>query len=108
MDYYSMSDNALLAELGARIKALRLRNNRSQQELSEATLLSLNAIKSLEAGKGKLSTIVAVLRELGSLDELDHLIPEITISSIELAKRRGKIRLRARSRHRNKKTNDGV
>ena len=98
MDMYSMTDKAILEELGARVKALRLRKNRSQMELSEASLLSLNAIKSLEAGKGKLSTLIAVLRELGALNEINQFIPEITISPIELAKRQGIKRLRARSK----------
>lgn len=75
-----------------------MRKNRSQVELSKASLLSLNAIKSLEAGKGKLSTLIAVLRELGALNEINQFIPEITISPIELTKRQGKIRLRARGK----------
>jgi len=53
-------------------------------------LLSLNAIKSLEAGKGKLSTFIAILHELGALDDIDHFVLEIMISPIESAKRRGK------------------
>lgn len=95
MNLYAMSDKAILTELGCRVKALRLRKNKSQQELATATLLSLNAIKSLEAGRGKLSTFMAVLRELKALDEIDNFIPEITVSPIELAKRQGKRRLRA-------------
>lgn len=96
MNLYAMTDKAILLELGARVKALRLQKNRSQEELAEATMLSLNAIKSLEAGRAKLTTVIAVLRELGALDELNHFVPEITISPIELAKRQGKKRLRAR------------
>ncbi len=108
MNLYAMTDSAILLELGGRVKALRLRKNRSQKELSEATLLSLNAIKSLEQGKAKLTTVVAVLRELGALEEINHFIPEISISPIELAKRQGKRRLRARiSRENiNKKDNE--
>lgn len=98
MNLYAMTDKAILLELGGRVRALRLRKNRSQQELADATMLSLNAIKSLEGGRAKLATVIAVLRELGALDELNHFIPEITISPIELAKRHGKKRLRARGR----------
>ncbi len=95
MDLYAMSDTAILKEIGSRIRALRLRKNRSQDELSAATLLSTNTIKSLEAGKAKMSTFIAVLRELGALDEIDNFIPEITVSPVELAKRQGRKRLRA-------------
>lgn len=101
MNLYAMTDSAILLELGARVKALRLRKNRSQKELSEATLLSLNAIKSLEGGKAKLSTVIAVLRELNALEEINHFIPEISISPVELAKKHGKKRLRARINHNN-------
>ena len=95
MDFYSLSDRAVEQELGSRIKALRLRRNITQQQLAEATTLSLNTIKSLESGRGKLSTLIAVLRELGALDNLHSFIPEISISPLQLAKRQGRVRERA-------------
>ena len=95
MDFYSLSDKGIEKELGRRIKFLRLRKNITHKQLSEATTLSLNTIKFLELGKGKLSTLIAVLRELEALDGLDNFIPEITISPIQLAKRQGKQRQRA-------------
>ncbi len=95
MDYYSMTDQGIEAELGSRIKSLRLRRNITQKELAEATAVSLNSIKSLESGRGKLSTLIAVLRELSALHELDHLIPEAAISPLQLAKMQGKKRQRA-------------
>jgi len=95
MDLYSLSDKGIEKELGGRIRALRLRKNVTQKELAEATMLSLNVIKSLESGRGKLSSLVAVLRELGALDHLNSFIPESTISPIQLARMRGKGRERA-------------
>ena len=95
MNYNSMSDKAIEAELGARIKAWRLRLNLTQQQLSDATALSLNVIKSLEAGKGKLSSLIAVLREFRLLDDLDSYIREPGVSPLQLAKRQGKVRQRA-------------
>lgn len=99
MDYYSLSDNNIAAELGARFKSLRLRKNITQQALADATMLSLNAIKALESGRAKLSTAIAVLRELGALDQLDAFIPEPSISPLQLAKRQGKKRRRATGQH---------
>ncbi len=95
MNYYSMSDNAILKELGNRIKMLRLRRNITQEALAEKAVVSVGTIKSLEAGKGKLATIIAILRELSALDELDSFIPEITISPLEIAKRKSPERVRA-------------
>ncbi len=95
MDFYSLSDKGIGEELGRRIKSRRLRKNITQKELSAATALSLNAIKSLESGRGKISTLIIVLRELGALDHLDSFIPEPPISPIQLAKMQGKARQRA-------------
>jgi putative transcriptional regulator len=85
MDFYITSDRAILKELGERLRKLRLRKNITQEELAERALLSVGTIKSLEAGKGKLSTLVAVLRELGALDQLDQFIPPVSISPIKMA-----------------------
>jgi len=85
MDFYVASDSTILKELGERLRALRLRKNITQEGLAERTLLSVGTIKSLETGKGKLSTLVAVLRELGALDQLDQFLPPVTISPIKMA-----------------------
>lgn len=95
MNFYVLSDKCIEEELGNRFKALRLRKNITQKELAAATLLSLNSIKALESGRGKLSTIIAVLRELGELDHLDSFIPKESISPLQLAKMQGKVRERA-------------
>lgn len=95
MDFYALSDKAIELELGNRFKALRLAKNITQKELAGLTTLSLNSIKALESGRGKLSTIIAVLRELGALEQLDSFIPETTISPLQLAKMQGKVRERA-------------
>ena len=95
MDFYSMTDKGVEAEIGHRIRSLRLRKNLTQQQVAQATALSLNTIKALESGKGKLSSIIAVLRELGMLDDLNSFIPEISVSPLQLAKRQGKKRQRA-------------
>lgn len=95
MDFYALSDKAIEAELGQRIKTLRLQRDITQQQLAEATTLSLNTIKALEAGRGKLATLIAVLRELEALEQLDNFIPEPTISPLQLVRMQGKVRERA-------------
>ena len=95
IDFFSLSDTAIEQELGERIKSLRLRKNITQQALAERTALSLGTIKSLEAGKSKLATLIAVMRELDALDQLDQFIPPPEISPLQLAKMRGKSRQRA-------------
>lgn len=104
MDFYSMTDAGIEQEIGHRIKTLRLRKNITQVQLSETTQLSLNAIKSLEKGKARLSTLINVLRQLQALDNLDNFIREIPISPMQQA-RLGKQRERA-SGQRNKISKD--
>lgn len=95
MDWVPYSDKAIQKELGKRLKSLRLKRNITQQELADAIQLSVTSIKSLELGSAKLSTLIAVLRELKALDELDHFIKPIGISPLQLAKLKGKTRKRA-------------
>ena len=97
-DYYTASDSVILKELGERLRGLRLRKNITQVDLAERTLLAVGTIKSLEAGRGKLSNLVAVLRELGALDQLDQLIPPTTISPLRLAEASARVTGAARMR----------
>lgn len=90
-----------MQELGNRLRALRLRKNITQEELAQRALIAVGTIKSLEKGKGKLSSLIAVLRELDSLEQLDNLIPPITLSPLQMAEANRKptsIRARATSK----------
>lgn len=92
MNYYPMTNKAIAEMLGQRLKALRLRQNISQQSLAQHTLLSMNTVKAAEAGKVKLTTFIALLRELNALDQLDHLLPEVTMSPLQIVERQGRQR----------------
>jgi len=118
MNYHSITDEAICRELGSRIKELRLRKNITQQELADATTYSRKAIladattysrkaiQSLEAGKTKLSTVIAVLRHFGQLDTLDAFIPEAPVSPIQLAKMKNKERQRGSGLRKSNDSND--
>lgn len=90
-----MTDKAIQAEIGERFKQLRLRKNITLERLSHNTMISINTLKSLEKGRAKLDTMIGVLRELGSLEELNGFIAPIEVSPIQLAKMQGKKRQRA-------------
>ena len=90
-----MTDNAVLADLGERFRRLRLRKNQTQRALADRAGVSVTAIKSLETGKTRLATAVAVLRELGELEQLDRFIAEPELSPMQLARMGGKTRERA-------------
>jgi transcriptional regulator with XRE-family HTH domain len=100
MDIYTLSDKAIEHEIGAHLKNLRLQKNLTQEQLSKKTVLSLNTIKSLEAGRGKISTLIALLRELKALDRLNSLTIELSISPLQLALAKNKTRKRATGKKR--------
>jgi putative transcriptional regulator len=101
MDFYIMTDAAIMDEIGRRFRELRLRKNITQEDLAERTQTSTSRIKSLEAGKGKLGTMIAVLRELDALDNLEMFLPDPGISPLQIAKMRGKKRQRASGKSEN-------
>ena len=91
-----LTDEAVLAELGRRIARTRLERNLTQAQLGEEAGVGLATLQRLEAGSAvKLTSLVRVLRALGSLEALDVLVPEPTPSPIELLKLHGRQRRRA-------------
>jgi len=96
MDYYSMSDKAILREIGRRLRRRRLDRNLTQQALADSAGLSRTTVSDLERGApaGAL-TLIQVLRALDGLEELDAFVPDPGLSPLELAKLKGKQRQRA-------------
>jgi len=106
MNFYGKSDKALQQEVGERLQAARLNANLSQQELADITGLNRNTVVNAEKGKScTLGTLIALLRGLKLLDQLDLLMPPQPISPIQLAKLNGKKRRRATGK---RKKNDQV
>ncbi len=103
MNIYEMSDKAITKQLGQQLRHWRLTKNISQSGLAERVLLAENTIKAMEKGQGKLSTLLAVLRELNQLQALDNLLQAPLSSPLERAKlqakqKQGKQRQRASRR----------
>ncbi len=84
-EYASLSDRAIAARLGGRIRALRLRHNRTQEDVAACAAVSLGTLKALEAGRGKLETLIAILRELDALAGVEGFLPEPPASPLMLA-----------------------
>ena len=71
-----LTDEAVLAELGARLVRTRLERNLTQRELAEEAGVERKAVQRIEAGESvKLTSLLRVLRALGLLDALDRLVP---------------------------------
>lgn len=91
------TDKAVQAEIGERFKQLRLEKNRTLEVLAYRTMISINTLKALEQGRAKLETMIAVLRDLDALEELNNFIAPVEFSPIQYMKMRGKKRIRASS-----------
>lgn len=99
-----MSNPAILAILGNRIKNTRLRKGITQEELATTAGISTLTVANVENGKSvTLLMLLGVLRSLGLLENLENLIPEARISPLQLKKLQGKKRYRVR---RSKPRND--
>ena len=66
---YFLSDYMICANIGARIKSMRLKQNITQQSLAESAQVSLSTIKSIESGEIKsFDSLLRVFRIIGKLD----------------------------------------
>ena len=92
------SPSTVCAELGCRVKRVRLMRNLSQQELANMTLASLSSIRRLESqGQGSLLLFVRVASALQVVDQLDSWFDE-SIQTIAQAEREEALALRKRAR----------
>ncbi len=96
MNYEAMTNKAVAAELGERLERLRLARNLTQQMLADEIGITAKSYRQLVAGGGKLENLIAALRALNALDQLDNFLPEPAPSPLEQLKLRGKQRQRVR------------
>jgi len=93
------TDDELLQEIGARLRSYRLQQNLTVAIVAARAGVNPNTVLNVEAGKNpRLLTILRLLRVYGRLDTVDAFLPAPTISPLQLAKQKGRIRQRARSK----------
>ncbi len=85
MDYYSLPDEKIAAELGHRINRLRQRRGYSSESLAEAIGIEPEAVALMEKGKCDLSMFIAVLRELRAFGQLERFLKETRVRALELS-----------------------
>jgi transcriptional regulator with XRE-family HTH domain len=93
-------------QIGAAIRAHRLRQQLTQSELAERANISLGSLKTLERGRNSTTaTLIKVLRALGQTDWISRLSPPaITFSPIDLLKGRSSARGPSRAKRPSKET----
>ena len=83
-DIYMLSDGMIQSKMGLRLKAVRLKQNITQQALAEESGVSLSSVKKIEKGEiGSFDSLLRVLRTLGKLDVLLPLVEEEQLSPSE-------------------------
>lgn len=87
MDLYAQTNNAIIRQIGSKLKELRIERNMKQAELANASGVSVFTISSVENGNTtSLLTVVQLLRTLEHLDYLNSFFQEEVVSPIAYAK----------------------
>ena len=79
-----LSDEMIQHKIGEKLKAVRLKQNITQQALSEESGVSLSSVKKIEKGEiGSFDSLLRLLRMLGKLDILLPLVEDEQLSPSE-------------------------
>ncbi|RPI67371.1 MAG: XRE family transcriptional regulator [Ignavibacteriae bacterium] len=84
----TLSDEAVVLEVGQRLEQARIERGLTQAELAEGAGISKRTIERIESGAvaAQLTQLVRISRALGILERWDALIPEPGISPMALLK----------------------
>lgn len=97
-DNYSVSDSAILEELGEFVQQTRLQQNKTQQQIAEAAGINRSTLVQFESGGGgTLLTFIQILRALQQLHLLQQFEQKQELSPLQLAKLEHTKRKRARN-----------
>ena len=96
MSVEGWSDEAILREMGERLRTERLNRNLTVDEVATRAGVSPVTMYKVESGANhSLKTLLRILRALNLLNRVDALLPDVGVSPIQLAALRGKQRQRA-------------
>jgi len=94
--FQGWDDDAILIEVGERLRDLRLNRNISQEELATRSGVSARTVRQIEqGGNTSLETLIRLMRALEVLDRLDSMFPAEGPSPIQLLEMQGRRRRRA-------------
>ena len=105
-NWYSLSDTAIIQELGKYLKNERMQRNWTQGQLAERTGLDRSTISQIENGRiATLMSFVQLLRALEKLDILNAFQVNKQVSPLQMlkAEQAQRIRIRNRNTHNNNK-----
>ena len=74
-----LTSHAVIREMGAAVKDYRINRSLTQQDLADASGVSLRSISRFEQGNDiQLGSLIKILKALGLLDNINLLIPDVT------------------------------
>jgi transcriptional regulator with XRE-family HTH domain len=92
----TMSDEAILAEIGARLTRRRIDLQWTQADLAREAGISKRTVERIEAGaSAQMSSMIRIFRVLDLISDMDRFIPRTGPRPMELIKNKGKQRRRA-------------
>lgn len=92
----TMTDEAILQELGRRIAQQRIDTGLTQAGLAAAAGIGKRTLERLEDGEQvHLSSLVRVLKVLGVAESLNVLLPDVEVRPMDMLQRQGRARQRA-------------
>ncbi len=94
-----MSNIAIMAEIGSRLKEYRIRKELQQKELASMAGVGLDTVVRMERGSSiTMEKLIRILRALDMLENWEDFIPKPPVSPILMKKLQGKRRMRIRSK----------
>jgi transcriptional regulator with XRE-family HTH domain len=100
-NWYSLSDQGVVREIGAALRRMRLRQNLTQLDLAERAGIDRLTLGKFENGQPvSLLTFIQILRALGQLETLSDFEEQPVTSPLQAARLQGKPRRRASGKRR--------
>lgn len=91
MNWSSINNSEVIIEIGERLRKQRINKKLTQKQLAEKAGLSLFTVAQIEKGNSiSLNMLIALLRALQMLDNLQFLVPDQVISPISLLRNKNK------------------
>lgn len=98
--YELMNSKEIISSIAKKIRTKRIALNYTQEEFSKKSGVALSTYRTFEkSGKGSFENFISILSALGSVSELEILLPQTSFSPMaEFNKKKKKERLRVKKK----------